>query len=380
MFKKLCLTIFLFLISAPAYAEVLVLANQATATKRRVEFYCVDATDGITAETGEAGGQPQISTNGTAAWTNTGIGTLTAIGNGHYYADLTQAAVATAGNRIFTRYKSANTAECVADFVRVIAVDLDSTTLGLATLAANVLQWNSSNVAAPATAGYPSVTIKDGTGTGEIDTTAGAVAHVVLTDSGGSGASVAAIADGVWDEVLSGHLTAGSTGAQLNSGGGSAPSAATVADAVWDELIAGHVGTGSTGAKLNGLTGSVGVDPLTVAVPGSYAPGTVGYRIGTYIDTRPAVKRGMGKKWIMTFVTANQGNIITTGTPTCQIAKGSAVLINLSTPNPATPLTAQGKSVITLSNADMDSADFVLLRCSVANSRIEEQIFNVEQP
>lgn len=42
--------------------------------------------------TSEAGGQPQISTDG-VVWTNTGIGTLTAIGNGRYYADLTQAAV-----------------------------------------------------------------------------------------------------------------------------------------------------------------------------------------------------------------------------------------------------------------------------------------------
>jgi len=202
-------------ISVPAYAEVLVLANQATAAKRRVEFYCADATDGITAETGEAGGQPQISTNG-AAWTNTGIGTLTAIGLGHYYADVTQAAVATAGNKIFIRYKSANTAECVVDFIRVVAVDLDSTTLGLATLAANVLQWNSSNVATPDTAGEPKVTIHDGTGAGQIDTTAGAVAHVVLTDtttSGGSGPSAAVIADAVWDNVLSGNIAAGSNGA-----------------------------------------------------------------------------------------------------------------------------------------------------------------------
>jgi hypothetical protein len=40
---------------------------------------------------------------------------------------------------------------------------------------ADVLQWNGTNVATPATAGYPAVTIKDGTGTGEIDTSSGAV-------------------------------------------------------------------------------------------------------------------------------------------------------------------------------------------------------------
>lgn len=111
-----------------------VLANQATAARRRVYFHLVDANDGLTAETGEAGGQPQISTNG-AAWTNTGIGVLSAIGNGRYYADLTQAAVATAGDTIETRYKSSATAECPGDTVRVIAVDLDDATdLGLANL------------------------------------------------------------------------------------------------------------------------------------------------------------------------------------------------------------------------------------------------------
>lgn len=116
----------------------LVLANTATAAYRRVYFHCVDATDGITPETGEAGGQPQISSDG-ASWTNTGIGTLTAIGNGRYYADLTQTAVQTAGTVIETRYKSANTAESVGDTIQVVAFDPNSaTSLGLTYLDAAV--------------------------------------------------------------------------------------------------------------------------------------------------------------------------------------------------------------------------------------------------
>jgi hypothetical protein len=101
-----------------------ILANQATAAKRRVYFFLVDLTDGLTPETGEGGGQPEISTNG-GAFTSTGIGTLTHIGNGHYYADLTQAAVATAGDVIVTRYSSANTAEGLGDQVYVISLDLE---------------------------------------------------------------------------------------------------------------------------------------------------------------------------------------------------------------------------------------------------------------
>lgn len=116
----------------------LMLANQATAAKRRVYFDLRDATDGITAETGEAGGQPQISTNG-GAWTNTGIGTLVAIGNGRYYAELTQAAVQTAGDVIETRFKSANTAESPGDSVQVVAFDPDNASnLGLSNLDAAI--------------------------------------------------------------------------------------------------------------------------------------------------------------------------------------------------------------------------------------------------
>ncbi len=92
--------------------------NESTASRRRVYFQLVDVADGITPANGEAGRQPQISTNG-STWTDTGIGTLTLIGNGRYYADLTQAAVGTAGDIIEARYKRANTAECPGDSLHV---------------------------------------------------------------------------------------------------------------------------------------------------------------------------------------------------------------------------------------------------------------------
>lgn len=62
------------------------------------------------------------------------------------------------------------------------------------------------------------------------------------------------IADAVWDEVQSGHTTAGTFGKYLDAqvstvGGGSAPTAADIADAVWDEATSGH--TDST--KFGGL-------------------------------------------------------------------------------------------------------------------------------
>jgi hypothetical protein len=99
-------------------ATLFVKMNEATAARRRVYFYCVDATDGMTPETGEASGQPQCSLDG-ESFTNTGIGVLTHMGNGQYYADLTQAKVNVANGVIKTRYKSANTAEAVGDTVIV---------------------------------------------------------------------------------------------------------------------------------------------------------------------------------------------------------------------------------------------------------------------
>lgn len=47
----------------------------------------------------------------------------------------------------------------------------------------NTYSWNGTAVATPATAGYPAVTIKDGTGTGEIDTLSGSIVNVDLADA-----------------------------------------------------------------------------------------------------------------------------------------------------------------------------------------------------
>ena len=59
--------------------------------------------------------------------------------------------------------------------------------------------------------------------------------------------AVAAIADGVWDEALSGHVTAGSAGDYLGDVSDLTTAAATIADAVWDEAQSGHVGAGTFG-------------------------------------------------------------------------------------------------------------------------------------
>jgi hypothetical protein len=93
--------------------------NESNAALRRVPFQIVDATDGITPELGEVGGQPQISIAG-AVWVNT-AGVLVVIGNGRYYVELSQAETDQVdGTLIETRYKSAATAESLGAMVQII--------------------------------------------------------------------------------------------------------------------------------------------------------------------------------------------------------------------------------------------------------------------
>jgi hypothetical protein len=103
-------------------AVIPVYRNEGTASRRRVTFRAWDAIDGITPETNEAFNQPQISTDG-AAWTNNGIGTLVHVGNGLYYAEVQQSVIGTPGQRIYSRYKSAATAEADGDILLVTAFD-----------------------------------------------------------------------------------------------------------------------------------------------------------------------------------------------------------------------------------------------------------------
>lgn len=124
---------------------ILVQQSEATAALRRMYFHCVDATDGMTPETGEAAGQSQISLNG-AAWGNT-TNTLTAIGNGRYYVELIAATEANSLGIIEGRYKSANTAESIGTTLQVVPFDpYDGVRAGLTALP---------NAAADAAGGLP---------------------------------------------------------------------------------------------------------------------------------------------------------------------------------------------------------------------------------
>lgn len=102
--------------------------GETAAEKLRVFFDLRDVLDGVTPETGEAGGQPEISIDGGTSWAGSGsISTLTRVGTtgGYYYAELDTDVVATSeiGVEILTRYKSNNTIETQGDRIRVVAYD-----------------------------------------------------------------------------------------------------------------------------------------------------------------------------------------------------------------------------------------------------------------
>lgn len=224
--------------------------SEGTAARRRFHLYLVDATDGLTPETGEAGGQPQISKNG-GAFSNTSA-TLTSVGNGAYYVELTATELDTLGG-IMVRYKSANTAEFNGE-ARVELQPLSPTTAGrtldVSTTGEAGIDW--ANIGGPTTSQTLSgTTIGTATALGANSVSAAALATDAVAEIAAaiSIPSAASVADAVWDEAISGHLTSGSTGEALS--GATAPTAAAIADAVLDEALSGHVTAGTAGAVLS---------------------------------------------------------------------------------------------------------------------------------
>ena len=265
--------------------------SESTAARRRFHLYLVDATDGLTPETGEAAGQPQVSKNG-GAWANTSA-TLTAIGNGTYYVELTDTELDTLGG-IAVRYKSANTAEFSGE-ARIEPQPLSPTTAGrtldvTATGAAGIDWANIEGASSAANLSSTTVSIAgtvNAVGSGAITTgsfvggaitsgviasnaigasqiatdaiTAGKIAAGAIGVSEFSSTAIDAIADQVWDEALSGHTTAGSAGKTLQDIT-VPPTAAAIADAVWDESESGHLTAGTFGEQLASLPTASGID------------------------------------------------------------------------------------------------------------------------
>jgi hypothetical protein len=161
----------------------------------------------------------------------------------------------------------------------------------------DVTHWNGSAVATPDSAGHPKVTIKDGTGTGELDTLSG---KVLLQDGAVTAAVVAT--DAIDDDALSANAVTAiqsglATAAAVNTvddlldtempaltaAVAALPTAAAIADAVLDEPLSGHITAGTLGAALqtaSGVAQAGAVGSITLAAGAS---ATDSYYVGLTI-------------------------------------------------------------------------------------------------
>lgn len=121
--------------------------------------------------------------------------------------------------------------------------------------------------------------------------TAAAIATDAITSDALATSALNEIADATWDEALSGHATAGSTGEALSDASAGSATAAQIADAVWDEALSGHLTAGSTGAALDDAGGAA-ADPWNTTLPAAYSSNTAGWILGNRLDAKVSAITG----------------------------------------------------------------------------------------
>ena len=252
-------------------------------TALRVYFPIYDADGDLVS--GAAGLDSEISKDGGTFADCTNEATEIASASGTYYLDLTSTEM---------------NADAVVIIVKTTTTGAKTTPIFLYPVEAtdipvNVTAWNGTAVATPDTAGYPKVTLKSGTGTGEINLTSGRAdanttyiaGSAVSTSSAQLGVNVVNAGGTAWG---SGAITAGSIAADAIGASELAtdavteivsavwaaasrtltantnlndPSAATIADAVWDEARSGHTSAGTFGEGV--VVSSIATAAITAA-------------------------------------------------------------------------------------------------------------------
>ena len=134
------------------------------------------------------------------------------------------------------------------------------------------------NLTNAATAGDFTATMKTSIGTA---VAASAVASVTGNVGGNVTGSVGSVAGNVSGSVAS---VVGNVGGNVTGTIGNLASGAKtdVENATWNTVLSGHLTAGSTGAALN-AAGAAG-DPWSTAIPGAYGAGTAGFIVGTNLD------------------------------------------------------------------------------------------------
>lgn len=100
---------------------------------------------------------------------------------------------------------------------------------------------------------------------------AAGAAPATVADLPAAAPSAATVADAVWDEVISGHLTSGTTGARLNtaasaSGSGATAYSITVEDESNDPIDGVEVWITTDAAGLNVIAGTLTTDAMGLAI------------------------------------------------------------------------------------------------------------------
>lgn len=99
----------------------------------------------------------------------------------------------------------------------------------------------------------------------------------IVTTIGVAGAGLTAIPwNAAWDAEVQSECSDALTAAALTAAG--------IADAVWDETLSDHI-TPTTKAGYYLSAAGAAADPWNTALPGAYTAGKAGYIIGTYLDT-----------------------------------------------------------------------------------------------
>lgn len=141
----------------------------------------LDATDGVTAETALTITQPDIrlKKNGGAWAQKAAAQTLSHEENGWYEVTLDTTDTNTLGLLQLAVHESG--ALPVWHEFHVVTANVYDTLFSTDKFDVNVEEWNATSVPAEDTAGYPKVTVKSGTGTGEVSLSGG---HVILQATG----------------------------------------------------------------------------------------------------------------------------------------------------------------------------------------------------
>lgn len=132
-------------------------------TAFRAVFPILDADGDLV--TGATGLDSEVSKDQGTFADCTNEATEIATSSGMYYLDLTSTEMNADCVAVIVKTSSSGAKTTVLVFYPVEAGDID----------VDVTAWNGTAIPGVDTAGYPKVTIKDGTGTGEIDTTSGGV-------------------------------------------------------------------------------------------------------------------------------------------------------------------------------------------------------------